>query len=96
MQKILQKLDELKPSIGCGVVDTVKEVIMKNTVPIKMKVIDSSMPDMDYIYTDEIKKIQKCTNKNGEKYLIVSYYDDEFCLDCALVCRALVIDASVI
>lgn len=39
-----------------------------------------------YLYPDEITSIKTAVDKNGDAVLIVNYYDDELCINSAIIC----------
>ena len=39
-----------------------------------------------YLYPDEITSIKTAVDKNGNAILIVNYYDDDLCINSAIIC----------
>lgn len=39
-----------------------------------------------YLYPDEITSIKTAVDKNGNAVLIVNYYDDDLCINSAIIC----------
>jgi len=46
----------------------------------------SSDNKVHYLYPDEITSINTAIDKNGNAVLIVNYYDDDLCINSAIIC----------
>jgi len=42
--------------------------------------------EVDCLNVNEIEKIYSLNNKDGKPYVVVNYYDDEFCIMNTLIC----------
>lgn len=51
--------------------------------------INSSNIEVDELRADCIQKISPISGKNGELYIVVEYYDHEFCMNAALICDSI-------
>lgn len=81
-----------------GAVEYCRDVLIENskTLPIKFKIVGGTDPELDVLYIDQIRSMNVIEDKNGQKSIIVSYWDDEFCIVSSVVCEKLIIDNEVI
>ena len=49
--------------------------------------INSNNTEVDVLIPQEVYKITPVVDKNNKQYLMVDYYDDEFCLYSTLFCE---------
>ena len=49
--------------------------------------INSSNTEVDVLSPQEVYKITPVVDKNNKQYLMVEYYDDEWCLNSTLFCE---------
>ena len=45
-----------------------------------------------YLYPDEITNIKTAVDKNGNAVLIVNYYDDDLCINSAIICEKIEVE----
>lgn len=63
---------------------------MKTRTLITYKVINPTDETIEFIHSDQINSIKEVKDKNNEKRILVSWYDDEFCIDSTFICEKLV------
>ena len=56
----------------------------------KYKIINGTDDSIEFIFSDQIKSQKVVEDKNGNKQLMVNWYDDEFCIDSTFICDELV------
>lgn len=49
--------------------------------------INSTNTEVDVLTPQEVRKITPVVDKNSKEYLMVDYYDEEFCIFSTLFCE---------
>lgn len=60
---------------------------MKNLT--KYKIINGTDTSLEFIYSDQIVSKKEVEDKNGNKHLMVNWYDDEFNINSTFICENL-------
>lgn len=55
----------------------------------KYKIINGTDASLEFIYSDQIVSKKEVEDKNGNKHLMVNWYDDEFNINSTFICDRL-------
>ena len=63
---------------------------MINTILKKYKLISDDQ--VKYLFPDEIISITPSIDKNGKGILLITYWDDEFCVSSTYICNKIIVE----
>lgn len=66
---------------------------MKKTITM-MRFVNPTNKTIDCLSSQEVRKITPVNDKNGKPYIMVDYYDDEFCLNATMFCEEIKIETK--
>ena len=61
-----------------------------------IKLINSTNSEIDELAFEDISKMKPVVDKQGNPHLMISYYDNEYCLNSTLICDDIEIEKSTL